>query len=157
MISVPESGPPGRHSATSEIQPQAAAPTHAASHRPVVPAPARAQSAPASAAVAINASSGLFFLMTAPDQYIYNSAFHVKMLCIGLAGLNVIVFYLLVFRRVNGSSSEGIGPALARVSGAASLLLWTIVIVCGRMITFYRPDLCRPGEAVEWLATCIVR
>ena len=31
---------------------------------------------------AINMTSGTFFLMTFPDQYVYNSAFHLKMLCV---------------------------------------------------------------------------
>ena len=48
----------------------------------------------------VNVTSGIGFLMAAPDQYIYNPAFHVKMLLVALAGLNVLVFYLTIFRRV---------------------------------------------------------
>jgi len=106
---------------------------------------------------AINASSGTFFLMTDPDQYVYNPAFHLKMLCVILAGANVVLFYLTMFRRVNQLGPGAQGPLLARVSGAVSLVLWGTVIVCGRMITFYRPNLCRPGEAIGFLAECIVR
>ena len=49
---------------------------------------------------AINVTSGVGFLMAAPDQYIYNPAFHVKMLLVVLAGVNVLVFYLTMFRHV---------------------------------------------------------
>ena len=105
----------------------------------------------------INMSSGTFFLMADPDQYVYNPAFHVKMLCVLLAGANVVFFYLTVFRRVNRLGPGANGPLLARMSGGISLVLWTIVIVCGRMITFYRPIVCRPGQAVGFLAECIVR
>src|SRR5687767_15833213 len=45
---------------------------------------------------AINASSGMFFLMTTPNQYVYNPAFHLKMFCVLLAGANVLVFYLTI-------------------------------------------------------------
>jgi hypothetical protein len=94
---------------------------------------------------AINVTSGLFFLMTYPDQYVYNPAFHLKMLCVILAGANAATFYLHA------------RPGIARLNGAVSLALWVTVIVCGRMITFYRPSGCRPGEAVGLLAECIVR
>lgn len=94
---------------------------------------------------AINVTSGLFFLMTYPDQYVYNPAFHLKMFCVLLAGVNAASFYLA--RR----------EWIARLNGAVSIALWITVIICGRMITFYRPSGCRPGEAVGLLAECIVR
>ena len=106
---------------------------------------------------AINATSGTFFLMNAPDQYVYNPAFHLKMLCVILAGANAVLFYLTMFRRVKGLEPGAQEPVLTKLSGAVSLVLWITVIVCGRMITFYRPNVCRPGEAVGFLAECIVR
>src|SRR5688500_12693936 len=95
--------------------------------------------------------------MTHPDQYVYNPAFHLKMLCVILAGANIVVFYFTVFRRVSSLGPGAQGPMLARVNGAVSLALWVTVIICGRMITFYRPSVCGPGEAVGFLAECIVR
>jgi hypothetical protein len=106
---------------------------------------------------AINAATGTLFLMGYPDQYVYNPAFHLKMLCLLLAGANVALFYVTMFRRVSPLGPGMQGPILARLNGAVSLALWVTVIVCGRMITFYRPVLCRPGEAVGFLANCIVR
>ena len=106
---------------------------------------------------AINISSGSLFLMTQPDQYVYNPAFHLKVLCILLAGANVGCFYLLMFRRVAAAEGGAPVPAAARLSGAISLALWITVIVCGRMITFFRPHVCGVGEAVGFLAECIVR
>lgn len=105
----------------------------------------------------INASSGTLFLMTDPDQYVYNPAFHLKMLCVILAGVNVMVFYLMMFRRVSALGAEAQAPTAARLNGAVSLVLWVTVIVCGRMITFYRPTGCFAGEAAGFLAECIVR
>lgn len=105
----------------------------------------------------INIGSGSLFLMTDPDQYVYNPAFHLKMLCVALAGVNVAVFYLTVFRRIRLLGPGAQPPALARLNGAVSLALWITVIVCGRMITFYRPTVCPPDEALGLVAACIVR
>ena len=105
----------------------------------------------------INATSGTLFLMTHPDQYVYNPAFHLKMFCVILAGVNVLVFYVVVFRHVRSFEPGAQAPRLAMLSGAVSLALWITVIICGRMITFFRPSGCSPGEAVGFLAECIVR
>ena len=103
----------------------------------------------------INAASGSLFLMTAPNQYIYNPAFHLKMLCVLLAGVNVLVFYLVIFRGL--LSGRTVSRLAGSVSGALSMGLWIVVIVCGRMITFYRPEPCHPGQALGLIADCIVR
>jgi len=106
---------------------------------------------------AINVTSGVGFLMAAPDQYIYNPAFHVKMLLVVLAGVNVLVFYLTMFRHVKSLPPASPSPLRAKMSGAVSLACWIGVIVCGRMITFYRPFPCRSGEPLGFLADCIMR
>ena len=109
------------------------------------------------AGFAINLGTGSLFLMTDPDQYVYNPAFHLKLLCLGLAGINVAAFYLVVFRRMSALGPSEQAPTFARASGAISLVLWISVIICGRMITFYRPGGCAPGAVLGWLADCIVR
>jgi len=109
------------------------------------------------AGFAINVTTGIGFLMAAPDQYIYNPAFHLKMLFVVLAGVNVLVFYVTIFRKVQGISPAAPTPFRARMSGAVSLACWMGVIVCGRMITFYRPFPCRSGRAIGFLADCIMR
>jgi hypothetical protein len=106
---------------------------------------------------AMNAASGSMFLMTEPDQYIYNPSFHFKLLFLTLAGLNIVVFYALFFRRVRTLEGSTRAPAALKVIGAVSLGCWMAVIICGRLITFYRPTRCMPGEAVAFIATCIVR
>ncbi len=106
---------------------------------------------------AINVITGLMFLMTEPGQYIYNPAFQIKMLFIGLAGLNVLLFYLTVFRRVSAPDARAVSLQAARLSGAVSLALWTGVIIGGRLITFYRPLDCKPGQAIGFVADCILR
>ena len=40
------------------------------------------------------------FFVGIPYQYIYNGAFQAKLICLLLLGLNVLVFYLTVSRKV---------------------------------------------------------
>ena len=101
----------------------------------------------------LNVTTGAMFLMTDPNQYIYNPSFHFKMLFMGLAGLNVLAFYSTAFQRLKALEPGQDTPFPARAIGGASLFLWTAVIVCGRLLTFYRPTLCE-GEVREFLATC---
>jgi uncharacterized membrane protein len=102
----------------------------------------------------INLVSGSFFLMAEPDQYIYNPAFHFKMLFMGLAGLNMLGFYLTTSRRTMGPGAGDEAPRAARMIAATSLCLWIAVIVCGRLLTFYRPGVCGP-EGPGVIAECI--
>jgi hypothetical protein len=102
---------------------------------------------------AINATTGAAFLMTEPDQYIYNPAFHLKMLFIVTAGVNALAFYLTSYRRATAAGALEV-PRPARAIALVSLCLWIAVIVCGRLLTFYRPWPCGP-EGPGFLATCI--
>jgi len=94
----------------------------------------------------INVASGLLFVLTEPDQYIYNSSFHLKLLFVAVAGLNASLFYLTSYRRVFGANTPLDAPLRAKVIAAISLTAWVGVIVCGRLITFYRPGPCDPAE-----------
>ena len=96
----------------------------------------------------MNVMTGLTFLAGAPDQYIYNPAFQMKMLFMGTAGLNVAVFYLTMYRRVAAAGPEAEAPLPARIAGTVSLLCWIGVIFCGRFLTFFRP----PGW--HWCPWC---
>jgi hypothetical protein len=112
----------------------------------------------AAAGFAINLVSGSMFLVTFPEQYIYNPAFQLKALCLLLAGANVMLFYLTSFRRLLAAGAGESPPLLARLCGGASLALWMSVIVCGRMITFFRPVRnCSAAEVLTLLADCVVR
>jgi hypothetical protein len=102
----------------------------------------------------INIFTGALFLMTEPDQYIYNPAFHFKLLFMALAGFNALAFYLTAYRRTAVVGSSDDAPRTAKIIAFISLSCWIAVIVCGRLLTYYRPGLCGtagPG----FLAYCI--
>lgn len=104
----------------------------------------------------LNVITGSMFLVSAPDQYLYNSAFHLKMLFMALAGLNVLAFYTTMFRRLVALPAGAGAPWPARWIGGASLFLWTGVVIFGRLLTFYRPFVCGPEGQTGLLATCVL-
>lgn len=88
---------------------------------------------------AINVVTGISFLATETDQYLYNPSFQIKMLLIALAGINVMLFYSFMYRHVKTRQSGEDAPLPARIMGGASLAFWIGVMTCGRLITFFRP------------------
>jgi hypothetical protein len=105
------------------------------------------------AGFAINITTGTLFVLTYPDQYIYNSAFQLKVLLLMIAGLNASMFYVTSYRRAFGSAAAVNAPLRAKVIAAVSLSAWIGVIVCGRLITFYRPAPCA-SPPTETILTC---
>ena len=87
----------------------------------------------------VNMLTGVCFLTTAADQYMYNPSFQIKLIFIVLAGINVIAFYLLTFRLIHDDRPEEAALRRAKLAGAASLVFWIGVMSCGRLLTFYRP------------------
>ena len=94
----------------------------------------------------LNACTGLMFVLTEPDQYIYNVSFHLKLLFMTIGGLNAGTFYLTCYRQAFGPGASLDAPRRAKVIAAISLCAWIGVIVCGRLITFYRPPPCTPQD-----------
>jgi hypothetical protein len=100
----------------------------------------------------INVITGFLFLATEPVEYIYNPSFHFKMLFMTIAGLNVLVFYLAVFRTLGALEPGAEAPLAAKIVAGTSLFMWTGVMVMGRMLTFTRPGWCGL-EAIGFLST----
>jgi hypothetical protein len=71
----------------------------------------------------INVASGLAFLMTEPDQYIYNPAFHFKVLFMAIAGFNASAFYLTAYRCVTALGVLADAPRLAKIIATISLCM----------------------------------
>ena len=88
---------------------------------------------------AINVLTGMLFLVSAPDQYLYNPAFQTKLALMCVAGLNVVFFYYFVFGPVKTIPSDADVPFSAKFAAAVSLTCWVGIIICGRLITYYRP------------------
>src|SRR3984885_1377958 len=66
-----------------------------------------------------------------------NPAFRVKLLLLGLAGLNALLFHLTVYGRLQEQHQHGAAPLPARMFAAVSAVLWSGVIVSGRLIAVF--------------------
>ena len=88
----------------------------------------------------VNILTGIVFFFGHPDQYFYNDAFRFKALFMALAGLNVIAFYTTsAFRELKALGPDAEPRPSAKMIAAASLSLWVAVLICGRLLTFFRP------------------
>jgi hypothetical protein len=82
------------------------------------------------------ATGVLLFWAEAPTL-MASPAFPFKLLFIGLAGLNALYFERVVARRPGALDGTGaVPPPAVRRAGLASLLLWSAVIVAGRLIPY---------------------
>ena len=87
----------------------------------------------------LNIITGTMFLVSAPDQYVFNPAFQLKLLFMLIAGINVIWFYRATLAEVRTTAADLAVSQRAKAIGIISLLCWTLIIVCGRLITYFRP------------------
>ena len=88
---------------------------------------------------AINVLTGTMFLTSAPNQYLYNPAFQTKLGFMLLAGCNVIWFYSACSTQVRNTEDYRPVSGRAKLIAAISLISWCAIIICGRLITYYRP------------------
>jgi hypothetical protein len=84
----------------------------------------------------INLLTGFMFFAGDPYQYKDNIAFWFKMLFIAVAGMNVLLFYLTVFKKVETMGPGDDAPLAAKAIAVASLVLWFGVMYWGRMLPF---------------------
>lgn len=84
---------------------------------------------------AIIVPSGLVMLASNAVRYLENAAFQWKMVFLVLAGINMLVFELVVARD-HRTWPEGHHPVAARICGGLSLVFWVCIIWFGRWIGF---------------------
>ena len=87
----------------------------------------------------LNLLTGVMFMTSFPDQYLYNPAVQTKLVLMFVAGINLVLFYSLAWSDLRRLGPEESAPVKARVFTLVSLLAWLGVIACGRLITFFRP------------------
>jgi hypothetical protein len=80
-------------------------------------------------------SGGLLFVAYATAAY-WNNFFWVKMSAIALAGVNALTYHLITERTIAGWDSSPRPPTAARLAGLTSIVLWTIVILMGRTLSY---------------------
>jgi hypothetical protein len=86
--------------------------------------------------LALVVPSGAAMFVAHATEMAANPAFQLKLTLIAAAFLNAAVFHRFPFRAVGDWDTEIPSPLPARLAGTLSLLLWTGVIACGRLLAY---------------------
>jgi hypothetical protein len=99
--------------------------------------------------------TGVGLLFAKPIFYYHTIWFLVKMVFLALALLNIVVFHGRVQATQGTWDADETPPRAARMSAAASLILWTLVIICGRFIPYnwYECGKSQP-DFINWVQQC---
>jgi len=102
--------------------------------------------------------TGALLFYAIPVRSYQNIFFRIKVVMLILAGLNAFVFHSTVDRRIAEWDRDPLPPRAARRAGAASLVLWAIIVVAGRMIAYNWFDCDKQPQArvVNVFAGCVV-
>jgi hypothetical protein len=80
--------------------------------------------------------SGVLMFAAHATEMADNPAFRLKLVFLAAAGLNAAAFHRVPFRSVGDWDTEVLSPALARGAAVVSLVSWTGVIACGRLLAY---------------------
>lgn len=80
--------------------------------------------------------SGVALFASDATQIGANPAFQLKLALIACAGLNAYLFHRWCLPGVSAWRADRPTPPHARVAAVVSLVLWTAVIACGRLIAY---------------------
>jgi hypothetical protein len=78
---------------------------------------------------------GLLLFCSKATTYYENVPFRIKLICLALAGTNMLTFHLITAKGI-ASWDRGVPPLSAKLAGAFSLTLWIAVVTAGRWIGF---------------------
>jgi hypothetical protein len=81
--------------------------------------------------------SGAMMFAAHAVEFGENPAFRLKLALLATAALNAAVFHRWSFRVTPPWDRDAVAPAAAKASAVVSLLAWTGVIACGRLIAYF--------------------
>jgi hypothetical protein len=80
--------------------------------------------------------TGSLLFASQPDVYAGNFSFRAKMLLIVAAGLNMLAFHFITMRGIATWDKDKPVPLAGKIAGVLSILIWILVVACGRWIGF---------------------
>lgn len=80
-------------------------------------------------------TGALLFITQATETWV-NPAFRLKLILLGAAGINALVFHLWSFKSLEAWTKVSTTPLRAKIAALLSLATWTGVITCGRFIAY---------------------
>lgn len=86
-------------------------------------------------AFAVGVTAGSLLFCSKAVTYYGDLPFRIKMVCLGIAGLNMLVFHAVTARGME-AWDRGPPPLAARLAGGISLTLWVVIVASGRWIGF---------------------
>ncbi len=84
----------------------------------------------------LNLITGVTFFIGHPEQYAHNPAWWWKVGFLSLAGINALIFQVVVGKQTVGLRAGADTPIAAKTIGAVSLISWFAVLYFGRMLPF---------------------
>jgi hypothetical protein len=84
----------------------------------------------------VAAISGTLLFISKASTYMVNPYFLVKMGLMALAGLNMLFFHFVTYKTVDQWDTLASPPAAVKFSAVLSLLIWLVIVFCGRAIGF---------------------
>ena len=102
--------------------------------------------------------SGALLFYAIPVRSFQNIFFRAKMIAFVLALLNIWYFHTRTERSIARWDTTPHPPGSVRMAAVASLMLWTIVVVTGRMIAYnwFDCDIQPQSDFINWAAGCVV-
>jgi hypothetical protein len=88
------------------------------------------------AGLSVMVPSGLLLVLSEPLRFYGNPFFRAKLVLLVVAIVNAQVFHVTVYRRVAEWDADPVPPMSARLAGVLSLVVWTGVVTCGRLIAY---------------------
>lgn len=95
------------------------------------------------AAFVVTIITGFLLFYSKPLTYYDNFYFWIKNLLLILAGLNALWFHQTTEKSVTQWGQGAVTPPAAKFAGVASLVMWALIIITGRMIAY-------SGLVPEW-------
>ena len=84
----------------------------------------------------LNLLTGILFFYGDPMRYSINIGFQIKMVLVLLAGLNALFYYLKLHPVISSWNPANPSPALAKFVAYSSLVIWSGVLLSGRLIPY---------------------
>lgn len=80
--------------------------------------------------------SGILLFITNAKTLGVDPTFWLKMILLGVAALNVLVFHRFIFKQHTDSKIQGELPFPAKISAFVSITVWIAIIACGRLLAY---------------------
>ena len=100
--------------------------------------------------------TGLLLFYAVPVRSAQSVWFRIKLSLLLCAGVNALVFHYRMEQAVASWDNAALAPRNIRCAAILSLLFWTLVVICGRLIAYDWYD-CARGQSgwISVFAGCI--